>query len=91
MVQRIADHPHLWAYARRLAAHPAFGIHLDLDGIARRHHAHCRGLEAAGVAVRSVDWSLHGADAAAARPARRAPDGFTEPQYALHLRPSGSA
>ncbi|MET7686714.1 glutathione S-transferase C-terminal domain-containing protein [Streptomyces sp. NPDC005483] len=58
-VQRIADHPTLWAYARRLAAHPAFGTHLDLDGIARRHHAHCRGLEAAGAAVQILDWAAH--------------------------------
>ncbi|MFK4100452.1 glutathione S-transferase C-terminal domain-containing protein [Streptomyces sp. NPDC019531] len=58
-VQRIADHPTLWSYARRLAAHPAFGGHLDLDGIARRHHAHCRGLEAAGAAVQILDWASH--------------------------------
>jgi putative glutathione S-transferase len=58
-VQRIAGHPELWAYARRLAAHPAFGAHLDLDGIARRHHAHCRGLEAAGAAVQILDWAAH--------------------------------
>ncbi|WP_448316345.1 glutathione S-transferase C-terminal domain-containing protein [Streptomyces sp. CO7] len=62
-VHRITDHPRLWAYARRLAAHPAFGSHLDLDGIARRHHARCRGEEAAGAAVQIVDW------AACARPA----------------------
>ncbi|GAA4800412.1 glutathione S-transferase C-terminal domain-containing protein [Streptomyces ziwulingensis] len=58
-VHRIAAHPHLWAYARRLGAHPAFGRHLDLDGIARRHHAQCRGLEAAGAAVHILDWSAH--------------------------------
>ncbi|MGP3690158.1 glutathione S-transferase C-terminal domain-containing protein [Streptomyces sp. IBSNAI002] len=58
-VYRITDHPHLWSYARRLAAHPAFTPHLDLDGIARRHHAHCRGKEAAGAAVRIVDWARH--------------------------------
>jgi glutathionyl-hydroquinone reductase len=58
-VHRIADHPRLWAYARRLAAHPAFGPHLDLDGIARRHHARCRGLEAAGAAVQILDWAAH--------------------------------
>ncbi|MGV9564069.1 glutathione S-transferase C-terminal domain-containing protein [Streptomyces sp. NPDC003480] len=58
-VQRVAGHPHLWAYARRLAAHPAFGPHLDLDGIARRHHAQCRGLEAAGAAVQILDWAAH--------------------------------
>ncbi|MFC3572665.1 glutathione S-transferase C-terminal domain-containing protein [Streptomyces yaanensis] len=58
-VHRLADHPHLWAYARRLAAHPAFGAHLDLDGIARRHHANCRGLEAAGAAVQILDWAAH--------------------------------
>ncbi|MFJ9769569.1 glutathione S-transferase C-terminal domain-containing protein [Streptomyces erythrochromogenes] len=56
-VYRITDHPRLWSYARRLAAHPAFGPHLDLDGIALRHHAHCRGREAAGAAVRIVDWA----------------------------------
>ncbi|WAZ19393.1 glutathione S-transferase C-terminal domain-containing protein [Streptomyces cinnabarinus] len=58
-VRRIAEHPALWAYARRLAAHPAFGTHLDLDGIARRHHAHCQGLEAAGAAVQILDWAGH--------------------------------
>ncbi|MEV5439413.1 glutathione S-transferase C-terminal domain-containing protein [Streptomyces sp. NPDC052682] len=63
-VHRIAGHPALWDYARRLTAHPAFGAHLDLDGITRRHHAHCRGLEAAGAAVRILDWTAH-----AARPA----------------------
>ncbi|MFF1341686.1 glutathione S-transferase C-terminal domain-containing protein [Streptomyces sp. NPDC058290] len=56
-VYRITGHPHLWSYARRLAAHPAFASHLDLDGIARRHHAHCGGTEAAGAAVRIVDWA----------------------------------
>ncbi|MFI6937842.1 glutathione S-transferase C-terminal domain-containing protein [Streptomyces sp. NPDC050418] len=56
-VHRITDHPHLWAYARRLAAHPAFGHHLDLDDITRRHHAHCRGAEAAGAAVPIVEWA----------------------------------
>ncbi|MFI8991047.1 glutathione S-transferase C-terminal domain-containing protein [Streptomyces antimycoticus] len=60
-VQRIADHPTLWAYARRLAAHPAFGGHLDLGGIARRHHARCHGLEAAGAAVQIQDWAAHSA------------------------------
>jgi len=58
-VQRIADHPALWAYARRLAAHPAFGTHLDLPGIALRHHARCQGLEAAGAAVQILDWAAH--------------------------------
>ncbi|MFD7280721.1 glutathione S-transferase C-terminal domain-containing protein [Streptomyces sp. NPDC059862] len=58
-VHRITDHPRLWAYARRLAAYPAFGSHLDLDGIARRHHAHCRGREAAGAAVQIVDWAAY--------------------------------
>ncbi|MGW2823981.1 glutathione S-transferase C-terminal domain-containing protein [Streptomyces sp. NPDC001443] len=60
-VHRLVDHPALWAYARRLTAHPAFGAHLDLDGIARRHHAHCRGLEAAGSAVQILDWAAHAA------------------------------
>lgn len=58
-VQRVTEHFRVWAYARRLAAHPAFGPHLDLDGITRRHHAHCRGEEAAGAAVRIVDWEAY--------------------------------
>ncbi|WP_420037132.1 glutathione S-transferase C-terminal domain-containing protein [Streptomyces sp. cg28] len=58
-VHRITDHPRLWAYARRLTARPAFGRHLDLDGISRRHHAHCRGEEAAGAAVQIVDWAAY--------------------------------
>ncbi|MEU0164347.1 glutathione S-transferase C-terminal domain-containing protein [Streptomyces iakyrus] len=58
-VHRITDCPRLWAYARRLATYPAFGTHLDLDGIARRHHAHCRGQEAAGSAVQIVDWCAY--------------------------------
>ncbi|MGV4985934.1 glutathione S-transferase C-terminal domain-containing protein [Streptomyces sp. NRAIS4] len=62
-VHRIAGHRALWAYARRLAAHPAFGRHLDLDGISRRHHGRCRGLEAAGAAVQILDWAGHAADA----------------------------
>ncbi|MFG2332618.1 glutathione S-transferase C-terminal domain-containing protein [Streptomyces sp. NPDC048604] len=90
-VHRIADHPHLWAYARRLAARPAFGRPLDLDGIARRHHAHCRGSEAAGAAVQILDWGAHVAGGAAAQPRQEHADGFMEPQHALHLRPSGSA
>ncbi|MEV8553162.1 glutathione S-transferase C-terminal domain-containing protein [Streptomyces glaucescens] len=61
-VHRIAGHPRLWAYARRLAAHPDFGRHLDLPGIARRHHARCQGLEAAGAAVQILDWAAHIAD-----------------------------
>jgi putative glutathione S-transferase len=64
-VQRIAANPALWAYARRLTAHPAFGAHLDLDGIDRRHRSRCRGLEAAGAAVRILDW---------VRPAAHHPD-----------------
>lgn len=55
-VHRVAGHRRVWSYARRLAALPAFGSPLDLDGIARRHHARCRGQEAAGAAVQIVDW-----------------------------------
>ncbi|MCS0599693.1 glutathione S-transferase C-terminal domain-containing protein [Streptomyces sp. LP11] len=62
-VHRIAGHRALWAHARRLAARPAFGRHLDLDGISRRHHGRCRGLEAAGAAVQILDWAGHAADA----------------------------
>ncbi|MFE5398709.1 glutathione S-transferase C-terminal domain-containing protein [Streptomyces sp. NPDC056568] len=90
-VHRIAGHPHLWAYARRLSAHPAFGRHLDLDGIASRHHARCRGLEDAGAAVQILDWAVHVADGAAAEPCQEPADGFMEPQHALHLRPSPTA
>ncbi|GAA4325243.1 glutathione S-transferase family protein [Streptomyces venetus] len=81
-VHRVADHPHLWTYARRLAAHPAFGCHLDLDGIARRHHARCQGLEAAGAAVQILDWAAHITDT---------PHAPAERHSALHLRPSGPA
>ncbi|MFI1068764.1 glutathione S-transferase C-terminal domain-containing protein [Streptomyces puniciscabiei] len=62
-VHRIAGHRALWAYARRLAAHAAFGRHLDLDGISRRHHGRCQGLEAAGAAVQILDWAGHVAGA----------------------------
>ncbi|OLZ70268.1 glutathione S-transferase [Streptomyces sp. IMTB 2501] len=62
-VHRIAGHRALWAYARRLAAHPAFGRPLDLDGISRRHHGRCQGLEAAGAAVQILDWAGLAADA----------------------------
>ncbi|MFJ6983080.1 MULTISPECIES: glutathione S-transferase C-terminal domain-containing protein [unclassified Streptomyces] len=58
-VRRIAGHRALWDYARRLAAHPAFGTHLDLDAVGRRHHARCQGLEAAGSAVQILDWAAH--------------------------------
>ncbi|WP_230196655.1 glutathione S-transferase C-terminal domain-containing protein [Streptomyces coriariae] len=67
-VHRIADHPALWAYVRRLAALPAFGAHLDLDAIARRHHARCQGLEAAGAAVQILDWETHAEAGSAVRP-----------------------
>ncbi|MET7289422.1 glutathione S-transferase C-terminal domain-containing protein [Streptomyces sp. NPDC005573] len=69
-VHRVADHPVLWSYARRLAAHPAFGTHLDLDGIARRHHGHCQGLEAAGAAVQILDWAGHATEIPAPAGAR---------------------
>ncbi|WP_318200179.1 glutathione S-transferase C-terminal domain-containing protein [Streptomyces sp. SCL15-4] len=66
-VHRVAGHHALWAYARRLAAHPAFGRHLDLDGIARRHHGRCQGLEAAGAAVQILDWASHAGHTPGAR------------------------
>ncbi|MFI0187449.1 glutathione S-transferase C-terminal domain-containing protein [Streptomyces sp. NPDC017086] len=66
-VHRVAGHRALWAYARRLTAHPAFGRHLDLDGIARRHHGHCQGLEAAGAAVQILDWASHAGQPSQAR------------------------
>ncbi|ONK10247.1 glutathione S-transferase C-terminal domain-containing protein [Streptomyces sp. MP131-18] len=56
-VHRIAAHPAVWAYARRLLGEPAFADLLRPGDIERRHHAHCRGLEAAGAAVQIIDWS----------------------------------
>jgi putative glutathione S-transferase len=41
LAERVADHPRVWAYARRLAAEPAFGGAVDLEGLVRRHHADC--------------------------------------------------
>lgn len=70
-VHRIAEHPRLWAYARRLAAHPAFRSHLDPDGIVGRHRAWCRAREATGAAVQIVDWAAQ-ARPRAAEPERRA-------------------
>ncbi|MEU9997145.1 glutathione S-transferase C-terminal domain-containing protein [Streptomyces sp. NPDC050848] len=61
-LDRIAGHPALWSYAQRLAALPAFGHHLDLDGIAARHRAHCGGREAAGAVMGIVDWAAYGRD-----------------------------
>ncbi|MGW0121201.1 glutathione S-transferase C-terminal domain-containing protein [Streptomyces sp. NPDC003327] len=59
-LDRVADHPALWAYAQRLAARPEFARHLDIDALLRRHRAHCRGREAAGAAIRIVDWNAGG-------------------------------
>ncbi|MGW8354502.1 glutathione S-transferase C-terminal domain-containing protein [Streptomyces wedmorensis] len=56
-MDRVAGHPALWAYAQRLAARPEFARHLDIDAVLRHHRAHCRGREAAGAAIRIVDWS----------------------------------
>ncbi|MFF7443095.1 glutathione S-transferase C-terminal domain-containing protein [Streptomyces sp. NPDC008122] len=56
-MDRVAAHPALWAYAQRLAARAEFARHLDIDALLRRHRAHCRGREAAGAAIRLVDWS----------------------------------
>ncbi|MEE1754669.1 glutathione S-transferase C-terminal domain-containing protein [Streptomyces sp. SP18CS02] len=72
-VHQVADHPRLWAYAQRLTAHPAFAAHLDADGIARRHHARCRGREAAGAAMPIVDWEAARCAPAETRPAARQP------------------
>ncbi|MDQ0790595.1 putative glutathione S-transferase [Streptomyces sp. B3I7] len=55
-VHRVTEHPHVWAYARRLTTLPAFGRSLDLDALTQRHHARCQGAEAAGAAVPIVDW-----------------------------------
>ncbi|MCK1798157.1 glutathione S-transferase family protein [Streptomyces sp. XM4193] len=54
--RRIAAHPRLWSCARRLLALPEFGQQLRTSDILSRHHVHCRGLEAAGAAVRIIDW-----------------------------------
>ncbi|MYV56398.1 glutathione S-transferase C-terminal domain-containing protein [Streptomyces sp. SID3212] len=37
----VAHYPRLWDYARRLAARPAFGAHLDLAAVALKYHARC--------------------------------------------------
>ncbi|MGW9493585.1 glutathione S-transferase C-terminal domain-containing protein [Streptomyces prasinus] len=70
-VRDIAGYETLWAYARRLAGHPAFGGHLDVDAIARRHRAHCHAPAATGTAVPVVTWPDSGrapSDARADRP-----------------------
>ncbi|QEV09865.1 glutathione S-transferase C-terminal domain-containing protein [Streptomyces prasinus] len=70
-VRDIAGYETLWAYARRLAGHPAFGGHLDVDAIARRHRAHCHAPAATGTAVQVVTWPDSGrapSDARADRP-----------------------
>ncbi|MFE7130995.1 glutathione S-transferase C-terminal domain-containing protein [Streptomyces sp. NPDC057638] len=90
-VHRAARHPWLWSYARRLAAHPAFGPLLDLDGIARRHRAPGKAPRAGGTPPRILDWSRHSAGGAAAPPSPVGADGFMEPQHVRHLRRSGSA
>ncbi|MEU8885593.1 glutathione S-transferase C-terminal domain-containing protein [Streptomyces hydrogenans] len=59
-LERVASHRALWAYAQRLAAQPAFARHLDVEAVLRRHRAHCRGREAAGAAIRIVDWGAAG-------------------------------
>ncbi|OPC84280.1 hypothetical protein B4N89_28110 [Embleya scabrispora] len=56
-VHRLAAHPHLWAYARRLNLIPAFRDNLRLDHIARNHRSHCRGPAASGVSIALNDWS----------------------------------
>ncbi|MEW2116319.1 glutathione S-transferase C-terminal domain-containing protein [Streptomyces sp. NPDC005474] len=42
--RRVADHPALWAYTRRLAALPAFGPHPDPYADTRRRFAHYEGV-----------------------------------------------
>ncbi|UCM91153.1 glutathione S-transferase C-terminal domain-containing protein [Streptomyces marincola] len=56
-VHRIAEHPGVWAYVRRLLGEREFGGLLRVADIERRHHAHCRGLEAAGAAAPIIDWT----------------------------------
>ncbi|WP_320782589.1 glutathione S-transferase C-terminal domain-containing protein [Streptomyces sp. CRN 30] len=60
-VRRVAGHPRLWAYARRLAELPAFGTHLDVDALARGYGVRYRGAgEAAGAAAgHLVDWVVY--------------------------------
>ncbi|MFF0112677.1 glutathione S-transferase C-terminal domain-containing protein [Streptomyces prasinus] len=70
-VRDIAGYETLWAYARRLAGHPAFGGHLDVDAITRRHRAHCHAPAATGTAGPVVTWPDSGrapSDARAGRP-----------------------
>lgn len=56
-VHRIAAHPRLWSYARRLRDEPAFHEHLCVEDLERRHRRHCPCREAAGAAVRFIDWT----------------------------------
>ncbi|GAA2283359.1 hypothetical protein GCM10010145_64580 [Streptomyces ruber] len=59
-VRRVAGHPRLWAYARRLAELPAFGALLDVDGMTRRWHARCGCAgDADRTAGRIVDWAAY--------------------------------
>lgn len=58
-VHHITEHPHLWACAWALAAHPTFAARLDLGGIARRSSARCRAKEKARAAVQIVDWMTY--------------------------------
>lgn len=50
-VHLIAGHDHLWAYVRRLHAHPAFHGNLRAVHMARLHRRTCRGPESSGAAV----------------------------------------
>lgn len=50
-VHRIGAYDRLWAYVRRLRAHPAFGGNLCPEHMARLHRATCRGPESSGAAV----------------------------------------
>ncbi|MCD0485511.1 glutathione S-transferase C-terminal domain-containing protein [Streptacidiphilus sp. ASG 303] len=57
-VRRIADHPRLWAHARRLHLLPAFHRTLRPDHIARRHRRSCRGPESSGARLPLADWTI---------------------------------
>ncbi|WP_055574591.1 hypothetical protein, partial [Streptomyces prasinopilosus] len=69
-VRAVAGYGTLWAYARRLAGHPAFGGHLDVDAIARRHRARCHAPAGTGTAVPVVTWPGSGRAPSGARAGR---------------------
>ncbi|MDL4771916.1 glutathione S-transferase family protein [Actinomadura xylanilytica] len=64
-LRRLADHPHLWAYARDLYSLPAFGGTTDFDHIKRHYYVTQRNINPSGVVPKGplLDWTApHGRD-----------------------------